>query len=109
MRVSFFNEKGNLEVRECEGIEVDAKQFDFSQSKGDINVKLMLSNEEQTWLRVEDEKAYDYLKMIDDSVEKGVAKFGKDDARVVERYDRNMNSVYHEMSEMEKELEEVIR
>lgn len=105
MRVSFFNEKGNLEIRECEGIEADAKQFDFGQSKGHVDVQLMLSTGENIGLRIENEKAYDYLNQIDNAVEKGVFKVGKDDGRVIDRFDKEQNHVYHEKQENELDIE----
>ena len=42
MRVSFYNKDGNLEIWDCDKIEVDDKNFDYAKEEGFINIKLML-------------------------------------------------------------------
>ena len=126
MRVSFYNQYGNLEVCECDKIEVDTNNFDFSQEQGFINVKLRLPQEEVTLQIANPTSALEYMRSIESAVETGVIKMNKNDAkeivrdRVVQEFKTDSNRVIHvsenvytneerEKSEYEKRREEIER
>lgn len=105
MRVSFFTENaGQMEIQETTGVLVDTQNYDFNAEKGNVDVTIILHDQSKVVLRAEDDKALNFIKSANELVKEGVVQFGRDDAKVQERFDKEGNRTYSK--DWSKEMED---